>query len=63
MADRSACLLCHVSTAARGATTTNQLVNIQDFFQSQVLPELQSPKLDDNPILKADAIKFVTTFR
>ena len=24
---------------------------------------LQSPKLNDNPLLKADAVKFVTTFR
>lgn len=29
----------------------------------QVLPELQSPRINDVPILKADAIKFVTTFR
>ena len=33
------------------------------FPPSQVLPELQSPKINDNPVLKADAIKFVTTFR
>ena len=29
----------------------------------QVVPELQSPSINENPILKADAIKFVTTFR
>ncbi|KAL6747498.1 Cse1-domain-containing protein [Haematococcus lacustris] len=50
-------------TASHGATATNELVNIQDFFTSQVLPELQSPRVDEVPILKADAIKFVTTFR
>lgn len=50
-------------TGALGATATNQLVNINDFFTSQVLPELQSPKVNEHPILKADAIKFVTTFR
>ncbi|GAX80072.1 hypothetical protein CEUSTIGMA_g7510.t1 [Chlamydomonas eustigma] len=50
-------------TGAQGATTTNQLVSVHDFFASQVLPELQSAKVNDHPILKADAIKFVTTFR
>uniref|UniRef100_A0A7S3VJD6 Importin N-terminal domain-containing protein n=1 Tax=Dunaliella tertiolecta TaxID=3047 RepID=A0A7S3VJD6_DUNTE len=50
-------------TASHGATSTNEFVNIQDFFGSQILPELQSPLSADQPILKADAIKFVTTFR
>ncbi|KAG2501736.1 hypothetical protein HYH03_000236 [Edaphochlamys debaryana] len=50
-------------TMAHGATSTTQLVNLLDFYSSQVLPELQSPKLNDNPLLKADAIKFVSTFR
>ncbi|KAG2451269.1 hypothetical protein HYH02_003876 [Chlamydomonas schloesseri] len=50
-------------TAAHGATSTTQLVNLLDFYSAQVLPELQSPKLNDNPLLKADAVKFVTTFR
>ncbi|GFR48907.1 hypothetical protein Agub_g10856 [Astrephomene gubernaculifera] len=50
-------------TAAQGATSTTQLVNTLDFYSGQVLPELQNPKLNDNPLLKADAIKFVTTFR
>lgn len=29
----------------------------------QVLPELQNPAVNDQPILKSDALKFVTTFR
>ncbi|GIL79702.1 hypothetical protein Vretimale_12351 [Volvox reticuliferus] len=50
-------------TAAHGATSTTQLVNLLDFFSAQVLPELQNPKINENPLLKADAVKFVTTFR
>ncbi|KAF8072350.1 hypothetical protein HT031_000009 [Scenedesmus sp. PABB004] len=50
-------------TGERGATTTNALVNIGDFFAQQVLPELQDPDVNAVPILKADALKFVTTFR
>lgn len=50
-------------TGAQGATQTNQFVNVMDFFAHQVLPELQSPQVNDFPILKADAIKFVLNFR
>jgi hypothetical protein len=48
-------------TAAQGATATNQLVNIGDFFTTQIEPELK--KTDGSPVLRADALKFVTTFR
>ena len=50
-------------TAARGATVTNQLVNINDFLAQQVLPELQGADVNALPILKADALKFLTLFR
>mmetsp|Transcript_40918 Transcript_40918/g.105829 ORF Transcript_40918/g.105829 Transcript_40918/m.105829 type:complete len:971 (-) Transcript_40918:235-3147(-) len=50
-------------TSAMGATTTNQLVSIGEFFSSQVLPELQAADVNSNPFLKADALKFFTTFR
>ena len=50
-------------TAKDGATSTNQLVNIADFFAQHVQPELQSADLEAVPVLKADAIKFLTTFR
>jgi exportin-2 (importin alpha re-exporter) len=50
------------ATAARGTTTLNILVPVMDFFGSCILPELQG----DAPaalVLKADALKFVSTFR
>lgn len=50
-------------TGEKGATSTNKLVNVDDFFTQQVLPELQDPNVDARPILKADALKFVTVFR
>ncbi|KAA6426654.1 MAG: cellular apoptosis susceptibility chromosome segregation 1 [Trebouxia sp. A1-2] len=50
-------------TAAQGATTINQLVNVMDFFKQHVLPELQSQQLDQRPVLKADSLKYLTTFR
>ena len=36
-------------TAAQGATTTNQLVNIPDFFQQQVGPSAISPAAKQSP--------------
>lgn len=50
-------------TAAQGATTTNQLVNVLDFFNQHVLPELQAQRLDERAVLKADALKYLTLFR
>ncbi|EIE27359.1 Cse1-domain-containing protein [Coccomyxa subellipsoidea C-169] len=50
-------------TAAQGATTTNQLVNIGDFYSQQIAPELTSSAVDDLTILKADALKFLTILR
>lgn len=50
-------------TAALGATTVNALVDVTQFFQQHVLPELGTAELDVRPVLKADALRFVTLFR
>ena len=54
------------TTAKLGATQTNQLVNLMDFYNATVLPELQAATAGGrtaHPILLADALKFVTVFR
>mmetsp|Transcript_16972 Transcript_16972/g.45736 ORF Transcript_16972/g.45736 Transcript_16972/m.45736 type:complete len:985 (-) Transcript_16972:289-3243(-) len=53
------------NTGALGATQTSGLVDIPDFFRTAILPELEggAAKPDELPVLKADAIKFVATFR
>ena len=54
-------------TESLGVTSTNTLVNIGDFFAAHVVPELQAPPAPGagvgGAVLKADALKFVTTFR
>ena len=50
-------------TAAQGATATNQLVNIVEFFQTHVMPELAAQDKNSLPFLKADSLKFLITFR
>eukprot|EP00462_Mataza_sp_D1_P023236 CAMPEP_0175130734 /NCGR_PEP_ID=MMETSP0087-20121206/6161_1 /TAXON_ID=136419 /ORGANISM="Unknown Unknown, Strain D1" /LENGTH=952 /DNA_ID=CAMNT_0016412965 /DNA_START=72 /DNA_END=2930 /DNA_ORIENTATION=+ len=51
------------TTAAKGATKTNNYVNIIDFFGTQVLPELQDANQSSLRILKSDCLKFVSVFR
>lgn len=55
-------------TEKKGITRINPYVNVLDFFEKQVLPELQSGSVDKNrlealPVLKADCLKFLTVFR
>lgn len=50
-------------TAAAGATDTNQLVALPDFYARHVAPELAAPDVNDRAVIKADALKFLTTFR
>ncbi|MCO5572303.1 hypothetical protein L7F22_026056 [Adiantum nelumboides] len=48
---------------APGSATGSSLVDIEQFFATAILPELQCEDVNAQPVLKADAIKFVTTFR
>ena len=50
-------------TAAAGATSTNELVNLRDFYAAHVAPELASPDVEARPVVKADCLRFATTFR
>eukprot|EP00731_Ephydatia_muelleri_P027401 Em0019g274a len=50
-------------TTKHGATKTSELVNVADIFQSQCLPDLHRAAVNEQPVLKADAIRYVVTFR
>jgi len=49
------------STRMKGATKLNEFFDVMGFFKSQVLPELKSQS--SHPVLKADSLKFIVTFR
>ncbi|ERL89802.1 exportin-2 [Dendroctonus ponderosae] len=51
------------STQRRGVTQTSQLVDISQFCHQQVIPELQGADINELPVLRADAIKYLMTFR
>jgi exportin-2 (importin alpha re-exporter) len=46
-----------------GVTSTNQLVDVVDFFGQNVYADLQAAPGSVHPILTVDAIKFLYTFR
>jgi exportin-2 (importin alpha re-exporter) len=50
-------------TRSAGATATNPYVDLMSFLQTEVLPELQGTNVSERPVLKADCLKFVSTFR
>ena len=50
-------------TTRQGITKTSELVNVADIFTSQCLGELQNPDFNQHPVLRADAIRYITTFR
>eukprot|EP00039_Didymoeca_costata_P022455 m.4556 g.4556 ORF g.4556 m.4556 type:complete len:965 (-) comp3015_c0_seq1:58-2952(-) len=47
----------------KGATSTNSSINIPDFFNTSILPELQIEDVNQSSVLKADALKFALNFR
>lgn len=49
--------------AKTGVTQINQSVGVDQFIQTQIIPELQSNQLNSIPIIKADCIKFISEFR
>lgn len=51
-------------TIAQGATSINGCVPLVPFFNEHITPEVQARDgVNNTPILKADALKFLTTFR
>ena len=51
------------STSRYGATSTSELVNVLEFFINFLKPELERPNLNELPVLRADALKYLVTFR
>jgi exportin-2 (importin alpha re-exporter) len=47
----------------QGVSEVNDAVNLLEFFQLNILPELQNLNHASRPVVKATAIKFVCTFR
>ncbi|OIW02302.1 hypothetical protein TanjilG_11196 [Lupinus angustifolius] len=64
--DKDCAIYLVVSLATKKAGSSyvsTELVDVQSFFESVIVPELQSPDVNGYPILKAGALKFFTMFR
>ncbi|XXG74047.1 hypothetical protein AAC387_Pa07g2868 [Persea americana] len=48
---------------AGGSMVTTDLVEVESFFATVIVPELKAQDVNGFPMLKADALKFFTTFR
>ncbi|XP_044735221.1 exportin-2 isoform X2 [Chrysoperla carnea] len=56
-------LASHGQTQRHGVTKISQLVSIPQFGEQHIIPELISPNVNELPVLKADAIKYIMIFR
>eukprot|EP00256_Glycine_max_P025040 XP_003548351.1 exportin-2 [Glycine max] len=57
-------LVVSLATKKAGASVVStELVDVQSFFESVIVPELQNADVNGYPMLKAGALKFCTMFR
>ena len=50
-------------TSKHGATKSSEFVNVSDVFVAQCLPDLQAGIESNTPVLQADALRYLITFR
>jgi hypothetical protein len=46
-----------------GTTKINEFVNVVDFYNKYIVPDLQNQDVNAVPVLKASGIKYLVTFR
>ncbi|XP_053200432.1 exportin-2-like [Panonychus citri] len=51
------------ATSQSGVTQTSSLVNIVEFYSTVIKPDLERENLNYIPVLRADALKYIMTFR
>ncbi|GAB0098901.1 Exportin-2 [Sergentomyia squamirostris] len=51
------------ATQRHGVTQTSELVPLPQFCQQHIVPELERTNVNELPVLKADALKFLISFR
>ncbi|KAI1289580.1 Exportin-2 [Halotydeus destructor] len=51
------------ATSRHGTSTTSELVNVIEFYLKFIITDLQRPDLEKFPVLRADALKYIVTFR
>jgi len=50
-------------TKKYGTTKASELIDVGQFYEASILPELNDPDVNGLPVIKADAMRYVSTFR
>lgn len=50
-------------TKKHGTTKASELIDITQFYESTILPDLSDADVNNLPVIKADAIRYIQTFR
>ncbi len=56
-------LASRAQTKKHGTTKASELINVIQFFESTILPDLMDQDVNNFPVLKADAMRYIATFR
>ena len=56
-------LASRAQTKKHGATKTSELIDVIQFFDTTILPDLDDPDVNNFPVLKADDMRYISTFR
>ncbi|CAF0704688.1 unnamed protein product [Brachionus calyciflorus] len=50
-------------TKKHGATKTSELIDVIQFYESTILPDLADQDVNNFPVIKADDMRYISTFR
>lgn len=56
-------LASRAQTKKHGTTKASELINISQFYESTVLPDLNDQDVNCLPVIKADGMRYISTFR
>ena len=56
-------LASRAQTKKHGTTKASELIDVIQFFESTILPDIRDPDVDTFPVIKADAMRYISTFR
>lgn len=56
-------LASRAQTKKHGTTKASELIDVVQFFESTLLPDLTDADVNDYPVIKADVMRYISTFR
>lgn len=56
-------LASRAQTKKHGTTKASELIDVNQFYEASILPELNEQDVNSFPVIKADAMRYISTFR